>query len=156
MQKIYQKDAPKTPKLVVWSLIRRSLSISCCNFFTLLILISWEIPVKYRLITYLPKVFLVFPPFLFSSRCFYSAYTVLIVLSLVLLSLLCAHYLCRLINMFSLQLLFPLSISVYYADAHASRQVHQHTLSVYQKTPHRSVYFSTSDIMFITCHNYYI
>ena len=65
--------------------------MSCLNFLTSLILSHREIPVEYRLMTCLPKVFPVFSPFSFSARCLYSAYTLLIISSLALSTLPCVH-----------------------------------------------------------------
>ena len=68
-----------------------SFSISCCKFLTSLILSHQEVLVEYRLMTCLPKAFPVFSPFSFSSRCLYSAYVLLIILSRALSTLPCVH-----------------------------------------------------------------
>ena len=65
--------------------------MSCRNFLTSLILSHQEIPVEYRLMTCLPKAFLVFSPLSFSSSCFYSACVLLIISLLALSTLLCVH-----------------------------------------------------------------
>ena len=69
-----------------------SLSISCCNLCTSLIWTTWDTPVKYILITRLPKAFPVFSPFKFSSCWSYSAYPLLMVLLLALSTFSCVHY----------------------------------------------------------------
>ena len=66
------------PKLTISSWMIGSFSVSC-NCFTSLTLITWEIPLKYRLITCLTMDFPLFSFFSFSSRCLYSAYVLLIV-----------------------------------------------------------------------------
>ena len=68
-----------------------SFSMSCCNCLTTLILYHLEMPVEYKLMTCLPKAFPVFSPFLFGSRCLYSAYVLSIISSLTLSALLCVH-----------------------------------------------------------------
>ena len=111
-----------------------SFSISCPDFFTALILTTWEIPLEYRLITCLPKAFPVFLPFSFSSRYLYSAYVLLMAslfYQLLQVSIICSHrldFLC---------LLHRLNILVSYAT--------RHLLLVYQKyfqrTHHRPLCF---------------
>ena len=59
-----------------------SFSMSFCNFLTSLILSHQEIPVEYRLMTCLPRVFPVFLPFSISSPCLYSTNVLLMTSSL--------------------------------------------------------------------------
>ena len=61
------------------SLMIGSFSISSCNFFTSLILSTWEISFKYRPLTCLRRAFSVFSDISFSSRCLCSAYALLMV-----------------------------------------------------------------------------
>ena len=68
-----------------------SFSMSWRNFLIFLILTHREIPVEYKLMTCFPRAFQVFSYFSFSSRCFYSAYVLLIVPSLVLRTFSCTH-----------------------------------------------------------------
>lgn len=52
-------------KSAIWLPLIERFSISWYNFFASLILTTREIPLKYRLITYLSKIFPVFSPFIF-------------------------------------------------------------------------------------------
>ena len=70
-----------------------SFSISCSNFLTSLILTTREIPVEYKLMTCLPRIFPASSPFSFSSRCLYSAYVLLIVSSLAFSTFSCVYLL---------------------------------------------------------------
>ena len=67
--------------------------MSCRNFLTCLILTNRDIPLEYKLMMCLVKVFAIFSPFSFSSHCLYKAYVLLIVSSLPLSSLSCVHLL---------------------------------------------------------------
>lgn len=49
--------------------------IASCDFFIFLIIITWEVPVEYKLITCLSKALHFFSILLFISCCLYSAYT---------------------------------------------------------------------------------
>ena len=88
----------RQPRLAIWSLTIRSFSLSSFNFFTFLILATWETLVEYRLITYLPKALSVFSPYSFISRCFYAAYVLLIVLLLALSTFYVPIVFCHLVN----------------------------------------------------------
>ena len=63
------------------------------NFLASLILTNREIPLEYNLMTCLPNTFTFFSPFSVISRCLYSTYFLLIVLSLSLPTLSCVHLL---------------------------------------------------------------
>ena len=90
--KLTKVRAKRQPKLSIWFVMIGSLSISCCNLCTSLIWTTWDTPVKYILITSLPKAFPVFSPFKFSSCWSYSAYPLLMVLLLALSTFSCVHY----------------------------------------------------------------
>ena len=98
-----------------------------------------------RLITWLPKVFLVFSPFLFSSCCLYSAYTLLMVTSQALSALSYVYCFYHLVNILLLCLLNPFNILFFYTA--------KHPLLRYQWYLQRTYHCSTFDIIFITYQN---
>ena len=124
-----------------------SFSIFCSNFLTSLIWTTEEILVEHKLIICLPKAFPVFSPFWFSSRCLYSAYVLLIVLSLALCAFSCAH---ARPNNYALPLLMTLfKHSRFLCCSMASFGVS----TVSPKNSSSFNTFSTSAIAFITCRN---
>ena len=122
-------------------------SISCRNFFTSLILTTREIPLEYKLMTCLSKAFPVFSPFLYSSRCLYSVYVLLIVSSLPLSTFCCVHLLP---NYYALPLLMtPLKHSRFLCCSMPS-------FGVSTISPQKSSSFNmflTSAIIFFVCPN---
>ena len=84
VQQLKQAQDKGQSRPAIWSLMIGSFSISWRNFLTSVILSHWGMPVEYKWITCLPKVFPVFSPFSFSSRCFYSAYVLLTLSALAL------------------------------------------------------------------------
>ena len=84
--KITKKHTKRQTKLAIRSLMIGSFSISQLHSQ----LTTWE-PLKYRLITCLPRAFPVFLPFSFGSGYLHSAYNWLEFSSLVLSTLSCAY-----------------------------------------------------------------
>ena len=104
-------------------------------------------PVEYKLMTFLPKAFPIFSPFSFSSRCLYSAYVLLMVLSLALPTLSCVH-------LFPNKCALPLSITLFYSSCLLSCSMPSFGVST--TSPKNSSSFNmslTSVIIFIKCWN---
>ena len=123
--------------------------ISCRNFLTSLILTNREIPVEYRLMTCLPNASAVFSPFSFNSRCFYSAYVLLIVSSLALSTILRVHS-CP------YKSALPSSIALFNSSRFLCCSIPSFGVStIAPKNPSSFNIFSTSAIAFIKRRNRY-
>ena len=83
-RKFPKVQAERQPRLAIWYLKFGSFLIPCCHLFTSLLLNIREMQLEYILNTDLSKPFPVLSPLPFNSLCLYSAYALLIVLSLVL------------------------------------------------------------------------
>ena len=119
--------------------------MSSYNFLTSLILSNREMPIEYRLMTCLSRVFPVFSPFSFDSQCLYSAYVLLVVSSLALSTLPCLH-LCP--NL-------PLSMALFNSSHFLCCSVPCFDVST--TSPKNSSLFNmspTSAIIFIKCRNH--
>ena len=105
--------------------------------------------VQYKLMACLPNTFAVFSPFLFSSRCLYTAYILVMALSLALSTLPCVH-LCP--NKSAL----PLSMTFFNSSHFLYWSVP--SFGVLTTSPKNSLSFHmspTSGIIFIKCRNRY-
>ena len=105
--------------------------------------------VEYKLMACLPNTFAVFSPFLFSSRCLYTVYILVMALSLALSTLPCVH-LCP--NKSSL----PLSMTCF--DSSHFLCWSMPSFGVLTTSPKNSLSFNmspTSGIIFIKCRNRY-
>ena len=91
--KLPKLHTKRQTKLAVWSLMVKSFSVSCYNFFTFLILTTWKNSATMQTNYMLPYVSLslFFSSFSFSFCCLCSAYILLIVSLLALSALSYVH-----------------------------------------------------------------